>query len=226
MSFRNRLQYLLVQTLKISNKEALSFLMAEKVLVNGKVCKANPTIMPEDQVICNHKMVQQACLFRHFAFYKPRGIETTLNTAIADNLADILPFDFPVFPVGRLDKESEGLLLLTNDGRLYDKTLRKEHKVVKKYKVKVNKPIDNHFLSHMAAGIEIMGKRTLPCTVNFINDFEFEILLTQGLNRQIRRMCYKLGYEVLKLVRHAIGSLELGHLRPGEWREIGNKMNE
>ena len=218
MTFRNRLQYLLVLRLQISNKEALNLIISGKVLVNGSIAKSNCELIQTDEVIYEGKVLQEAKKLIYIAFYKPRGIETTLNVAIEDNLKAILPFEADVFPVGRLDKDSEGLLLLTNDGTVYDKILRNENKTEKDYVVQVDKPITSEFLETMSAGIVIMGKKTLPCQLIQINDFTFKITLIQGLNRQIRRMCYKLDYEVLSLKRIRIGNVHLEDLKASEYR--------
>ncbi len=218
MTFRNRLQYLLVVRLQISNKKALSLIFSGKVLVNGSVVQSNCEIKQTDEVVYAGQILQEAKKLIYIAYYKPRGIETTLNTAIADNLKAILPFEEDVFPVGRLDKESEGLLLLTNDGTVYDKILRNENKTEKDYIVQVDKSITTDFLQAMSSGIVIMGKKTLPCKLIQMDDFTFKITLIQGLNRQIRRMCYKLNYEVLSLKRVRIGEIHLGDLKAGEFR--------
>ena len=218
MTFRNRLQFLLVLRLQISNKEALHLIISGKVLVNGIISKSNCELSQTDEVIYDGKVLQEAKKLIYIAFYKPRGIETTLNVAIEDNLKAILPFEADVFPVGRLDKESEGLLLLTNDGTVYDKILRNENKTEKDYVVQVDKPITSEFLETMSEGIVIMGRKTLPCQLIQINDLTFKITLIQGLNRQIRRMCYKLNYEVLGLKRVRIGDVNLENLKAGEYR--------
>lgn len=219
MGFSTKLQYFLVKRLGISNKEVQQLLMDKKVKINGNVISSNPEVEPEDEIAVNGKIVQAAKTFKYLAYYKPRGVETTLNPEIPDNLINILPFS-DVFPVGRLDKASEGLLILTDDGRYYDKILRKENKTEKEYLVKVDKPITEEFIENMASGMKIMGKMTLPCKVMRVWDMEFRIVLIQGLNRQIRRMCYKLGYEVLFLQRIRIGNVFLDKLGPGMWREI------
>lgn len=218
MTFRNRLQFLLVLRLQISNKEALHLIISGKVLVNGIISKSNCELSQTDEVIYEGKVLQEAKKLIYIAFYKPRGIETTLNVAIEDNLKAILPFEADVFPVGRLDKESEGLLLLTNDGTVYDKILRNENKTEKDYVVQVDRPITSEFLETMSEGIVIMGRKTLPCQLIQINDLTFKITLIQGLNRQIRRMCYKLNYEVLGLKRVRIGDVNLENLKAGEYR--------
>ncbi len=219
MSFRNKLQYFLVKKLQISNIEAQKLLSDRKIYVNGKSTSANISIEPEFEIRYENSILQSSKNFKYLAYYKPRGTETTLNNEIPDNLISILPFE-GVFPVGRLDKASEGLLILTDDGRIYDKILRNEHKIEKEYIVTVDKPIDNAFLTSMANGIKIMGKTTLPCQLEMLDESCFKIVLTQGLNRQIRRMCYKLGYEVTSLKRIRIGNLRLENLAVGQWRHF------
>jgi 23S rRNA pseudouridine2604 synthase len=223
MTFRNRLQYLLVKRLSISNKQALVLIIGGKVLVNQKIIVENITLNIEDEVSVGDVLVREGKKMLYIAFYKPRGIETTLNTAISANLKDILPFEESLFPVGRLDKESEGLLLLTNDGSVFDKTLRKEHHTQKQYIVTVDKPINDDFITKMSSGIQIMGQITLPCIVEKQTDFTCKITLIQGLNRQIRRMCYQLDYQVLLLKRISIGNIALDNLKPNEYRILTEK---
>ena len=220
MIFRKRLQYFLVKRLNISNKSALVLILEGKILVNDFSVFENIEINIQDKIVFDNQILQEGKQLIYIAFYKPRGIETTLNTEIPDNLKDILPFEENLFPVGRLDKESEGLLLLTNDGRTFDKTLRSEHQTEKEYLVKVNKVIDDDFVLKMSSGITILGKITLPCQVEKVDNFTFKIILIQGINRQIRRMCYKLGYEVLGLKRIRIGDILIGDLKPCEYYAV------
>ncbi len=222
MSFRNKLQYFLVKKLQISNSEAQKMLFNKKIFINGVSTSANVLIEPELEIRYENVILQSSKNFKYLAFYKPSGIETTLNSKIPDNLLSILPFE-GVFPVGRLDKASEGLLILTDDGRIYDKILRNEHKIEKEYIVVVDKPIDIAFFNSMANGVKIMGKTTLPCQLEILADNSFKIILTQGLNRQIRRMCFKLGYEVTDLKRTRIGTLKLENLGVGQWRHFDIK---
>ena len=218
MTFRKRLQYFLVKRLNISNKSALALVLEGNIKINGQVITENIVINPEDSIVLDEQLLQEGKKYIYVAFYKPRGIETTLNQDIQDNLKDVLPFKEELFPVGRLDKESEGLLILTNDGRTFDKTLRSEYQTEKEYLVKVDREINGNFICKMSNGINILGKITLPCRVEKIDDYTFKIILIQGINRQIRRMCYKLGYEVLRLIRVRIGEVELGNLQPNEFR--------
>jgi 23S rRNA pseudouridine2604 synthase len=218
MTFRKRLQYLLVKRLNISNKSALILILEGKILINGQSVFENVVLNLEDSVVFEEQVLQEGKKFIYIAFYKPRRIETTLNREIQDNLKDILPFKEELFPVGRLDKESEGLLILTNDGRTFDKILRSENQTEKEYLVTVDKEIDEGFVRKMTEGIIILGKTTLPCFVEKIDDYRFKIILVQGINRQIRRMCYKLDYEVLQLVRVRVGEVCLEDLKPNEFR--------
>jgi 23S rRNA pseudouridine2604 synthase len=220
MTFRKRLQYFLVKRLNISNKSALALILEGKIRINGSPVFENIEINIEDEIIYENQILQEGKQLIYVAFYKPRGIETTLNSEIPDNLKDILPFNESLFPVGRLDKESEGLLLLTNDGRLFDKTLRSEHQTEKEYLVKVDKEITEDFINGMSSGVMILGKTTLPCVVGKVDNFSFKIILVQGINRQIRRMCYKLGYEVLELKRIRIGGILLGDLSPNGYFNV------
>ena len=218
MTFKNPLQYLLVKRLQISNKNALFLITEGKITVNRVVVFENITITENDEIYYGTQLLNEGKPLLYIAFYKPKGIETTLNPNISSNLKKILPFDAELFPAGRLDKASEGLLFLTNDGRLFHKILRQEHHTEKEYLVSVDKPINDDFLQKMSNGIVIMGKKTLSCKVEKIDDFSFKITLIQGLNRQIRRMCYKLDYEVLLLKRIRIGNVLLGDLKENEFR--------
>lgn len=222
MTFRHRIQYLLVKRLRLSNKQALAAIQQGLVSVNGTVVYENCPFTLTDTIWFENQLVQEGKQLKYLVLYKPVGIETTLNPDIPNNLLSLLPNREELFPVGRLDKASEGLLLLTNDGRIFDKTLRKEHQTEKEYWVKVDKPINQDFLQQMANGVVIMGQQTLPCSIEALGEDCFKIILVQGLNRQIRRMCYKLGYEVLILKRIRIGSLHLGDLQASEYRWLSS----
>lgn len=224
MTFRNRLQYFLVKKFRISNKEALAMIVEGKIILNGEVCSQNVEISLTDEIKYEDELLQIGKKMLYYAYYKPRGIETTFNEAIPNNLKQSLPIiGDDIFPIGRLDKESEGLLLLSNDGSIYDKILRNEHKIEKEYLVEVNRPITEDFIQKMKSGIEIMGKKTLPCTVIPCENNSFKIILVQGLNRQIRRMCYKLNYEVLSLKRIRIGRILLGELQSNHYFSFDKK---
>jgi 23S rRNA pseudouridine2604 synthase len=223
MTFRNRLQYLLVRKLRISNKDALQAIWGGNVLVNNIVQLLNVEVTIEDTIEYNGQVVQMGEKFLYIAFYKPVGIETTLNENVDANLKNILPFKEKLFPIGRLDKASEGLLILTNDGGLFNTILNQKNKIEKEYLVTIDKIIDDNFIHSMSNGIKIMGRMTLPCKVEKTESDVFSISLIEGRNRQIRRMCYKLGCTVIKLVRIRIGNIRIGNLQPNNFRHIESK---
>lgn len=220
MSYRDKLQYLLVKKLQISNSNAKEIILLNKVMVNAENVCENVIIKETDRVVLNNQIVQEGKNIVYVALNKPRGIECTLNPLINDNLINFITFKEKLFPVGRLDKESEGLLILTNDGYLFNKTINPKNEVEKEYIVTVNKPITNNFIEEMSRGVEIIGQTTLPCIVEKIDELTFKIILVQGLNRQIRRMCYKLDYLVTSLKRVRIGKVFLNDLPVGESRII------
>ncbi len=195
-------------------------IISGEVQINGITVSKNTELLPEDEISSRNNLLREGKKRVYYAYYKPRGVETTLNENISNNLGSMLRFEEAVFPVGRLDKASEGLLLLTNDGTLYDRLLRKEHLTEKEYLVTVDGQVDDAFVTAMSSGIRIMGKMTLPCKVEKTGPESFRIILVQGLNRQIRRMCYKLGYEVLQLVRVRMGDIHLLDLGPGDFRQL------
>jgi 23S rRNA pseudouridine2604 synthase len=220
MSYRDKLQYLLVKKLNISNAQAKEIILSKKVLVNTENVCDNIVILETDAVFYNNEIIQIGKKLIYVALYKPRGIECTLNEKIDQNLSTIINFQEKLFPVGRLDKESEGLLILTNDGYYFNKTINPASEVEKEYIVTVNKPITNEFILEMSKGVEILGQITLPCIMEILDEFTFKIILVQGLNRQIRRMCFKLNYMVISLKRVRIGKVHLENLQAGEYRTI------
>ncbi len=220
MSYRDKLQYLLVKKMQISNAKAKEIIAANMVLVNAVNANDNILIKETDKVELNGEIIQQGKKIIYVALHKPRGIECTLNPKISNNLFELIPFKEKLFPVGRLDKESEGLLILTNDGYLFNKTINPKSEVEKEYLVAVNKAITDDFILKMSRGVEILGQITLPCVVQKLDDFTFKIILVQGLNRQIRRMCYKLDYLVTSLKRVRIGNVYLNDLLEGQSRII------
>jgi len=214
------LKYFIVQKLSVSNKEALALIITGRVLVNGEKGRLEQPLFPEDEVRFDDRVLKEPQTFCYLAYYKPRGIESTLNSQIQHNLLHALPLPQRAFPVGRLDKDSEGLMLLTDNGKIYDKIIHANSHQEKEYRVTVDKPLTPETLAQLAAGIEIMGKKTRPAKVRQLDAITFNIILTQGLNRQIRRMCYKLGYRVQQLVRIRMITIILGDLQPGEWRYL------
>ena len=219
-ALHSSLKHFIVQKARISNKEAVACILSGKVLVNGEKGQLNQVLLPEDEVLLDNQVLKNPEAFVYLAYYKPRGIESTLNPDIENNLSQAMGINHSVFPVGRLDKDSEGLMLLTNNGKIFNKIIHSENHQEKEYRVTVDKPLSPEALEFLAAGVVIMGKRTRPAIVRQVDATTFTIILTQGLNRQIRRMCYKLGYRVEKLIRTRMINLELGSLAPGEWRYL------
>jgi len=220
MSSSYKLKAAIVRHLSISNKEVDSLLKSGQIKLNGNTINENCFVDAFDEILVSEKPIRETKKAIYIAYNKPRGIECTLNENIENNLKAAINIDEDFFPLGRLDKESEGLLLLTNDGRIYDKLMFKQHEVSKIYSVTVDKPITDSLLQSLRTGVMIMGKTTLPCEVNKLNDTEFEITLIEGLNRQIRRMCYKNGYQVKRLVRIKFADYSLNELKTGEWKYI------
>lgn len=222
MAVAIRLRTILTRHFKISNEEALRMIGEGRVRVDGRTCGPATKLEEWEEVRVDDKIIRPAKNFTYIKFHKPRGIESTLNEAIPDNLLTVFHYPKKLFPVGRLDKESEGLLLLTDDGRVFSNVALSEQEKEKEYFVIVDKPVDADFLRQMSEGIVIMGKKTRPAKLSTVEDAPavFTIVLTQGLNRQIRRMCYKLGYEVKQLVRTRIVNVKLGALKAGEWEEL------
>ena len=156
----------------------------------------------------------------YIALNKPVGITSTIEAHVAGNLLEVVKYPQRIFPIGRLDKDSEGLLLLTNNGDIVNEILRSENEHEKEYVVTVDRPVTEIFLNGMASGVRILGTVTKPCKVRRVGAATFRIVLTQGLNRQIRRMCSFFGYKVQRLQRVRIINLELGDLQPGQWRQL------
>lgn len=212
--------YFLVHKLRLSNKEALRLIESKTLYINGEFATTKQEILPEDEVVLNGEVVKERQELIYLLYYKPRGIESTMNPTIPHNLMEAGQFPSSVFPVGRLDKASEGLLLLTNDGSIYNKIVAGEQEQEKEYLVKVDGMITEEFLTKMSSGIEILGQMTKPAKVEILSESSFTITLTQGLNKQIRRMCKTLGYQVTFLLRSRIINLHLENLPSGTWRHL------
>jgi 23S rRNA pseudouridine2604 synthase len=215
-----RIQRFLAQRLKLSNPEVLQLMVEKRVFINDKPAVPNQLFSQRDAVRVDDTVLQEAKTYFYFALNKPRGIECTTNPEIPGNIIPFLPND-QVYLVGRLDKDSEGLIFLTDDGKFYDAVADSSSNCEKEYYVETDAPIHDEQLQQLRSGIVIMGKKTRPCIVKRTGENSFNIILTQGLNRQIRRMCYKLGFMVTTLKRVRIGNVLLGDLKAGEVRAIG-----
>ena len=207
-----------------SRRAADKLIQEERITVNGKSAEMGLKVTPTDEIAVDGILVDQAGDKPvYIAFNKPVGIVCTTDTRVEkDNIIDYINFPTRIFPIGRLDKPSEGLIFLTNDGDIVNKILRARNQHEKEYVVTVNRPITEEFIQKMAAGVPILDTVTRPCKVKQTHKKEFRIILTQGLNRQIRRMCEYLDYRVvtLKRVRIMNVSLDVGK---GKWRHLTKK---
>jgi pseudouridine synthase len=211
-----------------SRREADRLVEQGLVRVNGGPAHMGLRVFPSDrvevsgQVVAGRKSLEggtQKEGWVYLAFHKPPGIVCTTDRREPDNVLDFIDFPERIYPIGRLDKMSEGLLLLTNDGSIVNDVLRARHHQEKEYEVWVNRPYDPAFLQTLATGVDILDTRTRPCYVEPIDDRAFRIVLTQGLNRQIRRMCEALGYHVVRLRRIRIKDIHLD-VPKGKWRPL------
>ena len=204
-----------------SRRAADKLIDAGRVTINGKVPEMGTKVEDGDEVRVDGKVVRNGEEeLVYLAFHKPVGVVCTTDTKREkDNIIDYIGYPSRIFPIGRLDKPSEGLIFLTNDGDIVNKILRAKNKHDKEYVVRVNKPIRGNFIRDMRNGVPILETVTNPCFVEQTGDREFRIILTQGLNRQIRRMCEYLGYEVKKLKRIRIMNMHLD-MPEGTWRDF------
>lgn len=204
-----------------SRRETKRLIAAGRIAVNGIVCDANILLEPEDIVwIDGEPITSSKGEPVYLALNKPIGITCTAAPNVAGNIIDFVGYPSRIFAIGRLDKHSEGLILLTNDGDIVNKMMRSENGHEKEYEVIVDKPITLEFIQAMSSGVDILGVTTKPCVVSLIAECKFRIILTQGLNLQIRRMCKELGYRVLKLERIRIMNITLDSLERGQWRHL------
>ena len=203
-----------------SRREADTLIAQGKVTIDGVVAEMGSRVFANQKVTLNGKEVKKLEEQVLIAFYKPQGIVCTTDTREPDNVIDFLNYGKRIYPIGRLDKDSEGLLLLTNDGDIVNKILRAGNHHEKEYLVTVNKQVTPEFLKGMASGVPILDTVTKPCVIEQTGKNSFKIILTQGLNRQIRRMCEYFDYRVLTLKRVRIMHIQLGHLKPGTYRNL------
>ena len=201
-----------------SRREAEKFINEGRVTLNGKPTRLGNRVAKKDVVKLDGRLVKPKNTTLYIALNKPVGIVSTTDDREPKNIIKHINYPERLFPIGRLDKPSEGLIFLTNDGDIVNKILRSGNNHEKEYFVSVNNSISEDFIEKMSNGIPILGTITQKCKVDKVSDKIFKIILTQGLNRQIRRMCEYLGYEVTKLKRTRIMNVELGYLQAGDWR--------
>lgn len=208
---------------KSSRRGADKLITEGRVTINGKKATIGSQVEPGDDVRVDGNQLYIARNNVYIALNKPVGITSTTEKDVKGNVVDLVNQPFRVFHIGRLDKDSEGLILLTNDGDIVNEILRSEGQHEKEYIVSVDRPITPEFLKQMSEGVRILGTTTLPSKVEQLSKYDFKIILTQGLNRQIRRMCETLGYNVYRLQRVRIMNIQLGNLPVGQWRYLSKK---
>ena len=206
-----------------SRREADKLIESGVVTIDGVKVTMGTKVAKGQKVKVNGKLISKDEDLVYIVLNKPVGITCTTEHKVKGNIVDFVNHKKRIFPIGRLDKDSQGLILMTNDGDIVNKILRAGNNHEKEYIVTVNKPINEEFVKRMSNGIRILGQVTKKCYVKKEGNNTFRIILTQGLNRQIRRMCEALGYEVVKLKRIRIMNINLGELRIGEWRDLTYK---
>ena len=206
-----------------SRREADKLIENGLVTIDGVKASMGTKVSKGQKVKVNVKLISKDEDLVYIVLNKPVGITCTTEHKVKGNIVDFVNHRKRIFPIGRLDKDSQGLILMTNDGDIVNKILRAGNNHEKEYIVTVNKPINEEFVKRMSNGIRILGQVTKKCYVKKEGNNTFRIILTQGLNRQIRRMCEALGYEVVKLKRIRIMNINLGELRIGEWRDLTYK---
>lgn len=206
-----------------SRREADRLIEQGRITVNGKIAVVGEKITARDIIAVDNRQITQNESFVYIALNKPPGITCTTDRSISGNIIDFVNYTKRIFPIGRLDKDSEGLILLTSDGDIVNKVLRAGNNHEKEYIVEVDKKLTPSFIEGMSKGVRILGITTNPCVVIKENNHTFRIILTQGLNRQIRRMCSVFGYNVVKLKRLRIMNIKLENLPLGKWRYLSDE---
>ena len=209
-----------------SRRKADDYISDSRVYINGEPAVLGSKVNIEDEITVDGEIIQYREKKKvYIAFNKPVGIECTGNHKVKDNIIDFINHKERLFTIGRIDKQSEGLILLTNDGDIVNNVLRAENRKEKEYIVTVNEKVTTEFIEKMRRGVRIMGKMTKKCFVKKIHENRFNIILTQGMNRQIRRMCETLGYRVTRLKRVRIMDIHLD-TKIGEYRDLNSQEVE
>ncbi len=203
-----------------SRRKADTLIEEGKITVNGVLAVLGTQAEVTDEIVVEGKIVSPGGAKVYIALNKPRGIECTADPRVKENVVSFVGHDTRLYPIGRLDKESEGLIFLTNDGEFADFIMRAANFHEKEYEVRIDRPVTTEFMAKMSQGVDLDGRMTRPAEVTQIQKDRFRIVLTQGMNRQIRRMCEALGCRVLRLVRVRIMAITLGDLKNGKWRHL------
>jgi len=221
-----RINKFLTQANYCSRRQADKLIEAGRVRIDSRTAKLGDQVKQGERVLVDGKEIKLSQSKIYLAFHKPVRIICTTDLQSKDNIVDYLHYPERIYPVGRLDVNSSGLILLTNDGTIVNKILKGRYKIEKEYLVTVDKSLTPDFMNGLEGGILMDGYKTMPAKVKKLADKEFSIVLKEGKNRQIRRMCEKFGYNVLKLKRVRIGNIELGDLSVGRYRKLNNKEME
>ncbi|MFY8274781.1 23S rRNA pseudouridine(2604) synthase RluF [Pseudoalteromonas sp. SSDWG2] len=222
MSQPTRLNKYISETGFCSRREADALISDGRVKVNGHAPQMGDKVSDADTILIDGKPLKSKPKRVYIAYHKPVGVTCTTERKIKSNIVSAINYPERIFPIGRLDRPSEGLIFLTNEGDIVNKILRSGNNHEKEYEVEVDKPLNKRFVERMAGGIPILGTVTKKCKVEQVGASRFRIILTQGLNRQIRRMCEYLGYEVTKLKRTRIMNVTLDGLKAGQWRHLSD----
>ena len=205
-----------------SRREADRLVEQGKVRINGQPARIGDRVQPSDHVVVGNRAIRSQSDKVYVAAYKPVGIVSTADPGEPMNIVDFINYPARIYPIGRLDKDSEGLILLTSDGDIVNRILRAAGRHEKEYEVTVDRPVTDEFIARMAKGVPVLGRMTLPCRARKTGPRSFRIILVQGLNRQIRRMCEYLGFGVTGLKRLRVMNVHLGGMRPGQWRLLSD----
>jgi 23S rRNA pseudouridine2604 synthase len=206
-----------------SRREADRLIAEGRVTINGVVAKLGDQVSPQDLVARDGIVLQRGNRSVYIKYHKPVGVTTTTELHVPRNIISEIRHPERIFPIGRLDKDSSGLILLTNDGDIVNEILRVEHGHEREYRVEVDREFDDSFPLRMSEGVMILGVRTRPCTVVRLGPRRFRIILTEGRNRQIRRMCQALGYRVVSLHRVRIMHITVEGLHAGQWMDLSSE---
>ncbi len=209
-----------------SRREADRLVESGLITINGRVAKLGDQVEPSDVIAREGQVLPWGRAPLYIKYHKPVGVTTTSESHVPRNIIAEIGHPERIFPIGRLDKDSSGLILLTNDGDIVNEILRAEFGHEREYLVRVDRPFDQAFLDHMAEGVVILGSRTKPCRMSRVGRDRFRIVLTEGRNRQIRRMCQALGYRVIMLHRTRIMHITVDGLGAGEWKELTSQERE
>ncbi len=203
-----------------SRREADRLIERGAVTINGRIAKLGDQVGPDDRIARHGQIIPWGKALIYIKYHKPVGVTTTSESDVERNIIEEVGHPDRIFPIGRLDKDSSGLILLTNDGNIVNEILRTEFGHEREYMVDVDRPFDQSFRNHMSRGVTIQGRRTKPSRVERVGLTQFRIILTEGRNRQIRRMCQTLGYRVVRLHRVRIMHITINGLREGEWKDL------